>query len=110
MVSKYESYWLVCSENERLLQKQGLDVEIIQPGDNVTAEQMIASGKADFAISAQENVTLARVEGIPVVSVGAIIQHNTSAFASLKKDNMTSPKDFEGKRYGGWGGQQKKRH
>lgn len=84
--------------------KQGLDVEIIQPGDNVTAEQMIASGKADFAISAQENVTLARVEGIPVVSVGAIIQHNTSAFASLKKDNMTSPKDFEGKRYGGWGG------
>lgn len=46
---------------------------------------MIASGKADFAISAQENVTLARVEGIPVVSVGAIIQHNTSAFASLKK-------------------------
>ncbi|MGQ0514041.1 ABC transporter substrate-binding protein, partial [Bacillus sp. D-CC] len=24
--------------------KQGLDVEIIQPGDNVTAEQMIASG------------------------------------------------------------------
>ena len=65
---------------------------------------MIASGKADFAISAQENVTLARVEGIPVVSVGAIIQHNTSAFASLKKDNMTSPKDFEGKRYGGWGG------
>lgn len=104
LVSKYESYWLVCSENERLLQKQGLDVEIIQPGDNVTAEQMIASGKADFAISAQENVTLARVEGIPVVSVGAIIQHNTSAFASLKKDNMTSPKDFEGKRYGGWGG------
>lgn len=57
---------------------------------------MIASGKADFAISAQENVTLARVEGIPVVSIGAIIQHNTSAFASLKKDNMTSPKDFEG--------------
>ena len=44
------------------------------------------------------------MEGIPVVSVGAIIQHNTSAFASLKKDNMTSPKDFEGKRYGGWGG------
>ncbi|MDR4151363.1 ABC transporter substrate-binding protein, partial [Bacillus thuringiensis] len=39
-----------------------------------------------------------------VVSVGANIQHNTSTFASLKKGNMTSPKDFEGKRYGGWGG------
>lgn len=46
---------------------------------------MIASGKADFAISAQENVTLARVEGIPVVSIGAIIQHNTSALHRLRK-------------------------
>ena len=85
LVSEYESYWLICSKAKDYYKKQGLDVEIIQPGDNVTAEQMIASGKADFAISAQENVTLARVEGIPVVSVGAIIQHNTSAFASLKK-------------------------
>ncbi|MBJ8062379.1 ABC transporter substrate-binding protein, partial [Bacillus cereus] len=69
---------LYVAQTKDYYKKQGLDVEIIQPGDNVTAEQMIASGKADFAISAQENVTLARVEGIPVVSVGAIIQHNTS--------------------------------
>lgn len=65
---------------------------------------MVASGKADFGVSYQENVTIAREEDVPVVSIGAIIQHNTSAFASLKKDNITSPKAFEGKRYGGWGG------
>ncbi|EMA6343683.1 ABC transporter substrate-binding protein [Bacillus cytotoxicus] len=94
---------LYVAKTKDYYKKQGLDVEIIQPGDNVSAEQMIASGKADFGVSYQENVTSARVEGIPVVSIGAIIQHNTSAFASLKKDNITSPKDFEGKRYGGWG-------
>ncbi|CAG9612296.1 Formylaminopyrimidine-binding protein [Bacillus rhizoplanae] len=94
---------LYVAKTKDYYKKQGLDVEIIQPGDNTSVEQMVASGKADFGVSYQENVTTARVEDIPVVSIGAIIQHNTSAFASLKKDNITSPKAFEGKRYGGWG-------
>ena len=33
----------------------------------------------------------------------AIIQHNTSGFASIASKGITSPKDFEGKTYGGWG-------
>ncbi|MGG2067370.1 MULTISPECIES: ABC transporter substrate-binding protein [unclassified Bacillus (in: firmicutes)] len=95
---------LYVAKTKDYYKKQGLDVEIIQPGDNTSVEQMVASGKADFGVSYQENVTIAREENVPVVSIGAIIQHNTSAFASLKKDNITSPKAFEGKRYGGWGG------
>ncbi|MBI5451882.1 ABC transporter substrate-binding protein [Candidatus Gottesmanbacteria bacterium] len=81
---------------------KNLDVEILHPaeGDNI---QITASGKADFAVSSQEAVTLAKAKDIPVVSVAAIIQHNTSAFASLPKSNIKSVKDFEGKRYGGWG-------
>lgn len=94
---------LYVAKTKEYYKNQGLDVNIIQPGDNVTVEQMIASGKADFGISYQENVTSARAEDVPVVSIATIMQHNTSAFASLKKDNITSPKDFEGKRYGGWG-------
>ncbi|HDX9578142.1 TPA: ABC transporter substrate-binding protein [Bacillus pseudomycoides] len=94
---------LYVAKTKEYYKKQGLDVEIIQPGENTSAEQMVASGKADFGVSYQENVTTARVEDIPVVSIGAVIQHNTSALASLKKDNITSPKAFEGKRYGGWG-------
>lgn len=82
--------------------KQNLDVAIVQlaEGDPV---QTVAAGKADFGISSQEAVTLARASGIPVVSIAAIMQHNTSAFASLKDANIQSVKDFEGKRYGGWG-------
>ena len=82
--------------------EQGLDVEIIEPGEGVNT-QVVAAGKAEFAVSSQESVTQARVAGIPVVSIAAIIQHNTSAFASLEESNITSVKDFEGKRYGGWG-------
>lgn len=84
-------------------EEQGLNVEIQEPGDGLSAEQVVASGKSDFAISYQEALTLARSTGIPIVSIAAIIQENTSAFASLKETNITSPKEFEGKRYGGWG-------
>ena len=34
------------------------------------------------------------------MSVAAILQHNTSAYASKKSRNMTRPRDFEGKRFG----------
>lgn len=81
---------------------ENLEVKILQPGEGEN-NQIVAAGKADFGISSQESVIQARVAGIPLVSIGAIIQHNTSAFASLEKNSIRSVKDFEGKRYGGWG-------
>lgn len=83
--------------------REGLEVEIIQPGEN-TAEKIVASNHADFGVSYQESVTIARTQNIPIKSIAAIIQHNTSGFASLKKSGIKSVKDFEGKSYGssGW--------
>lgn len=83
-------------------QREGLEAEIIQPSEGEVS-QIIASGKADFGISSQESVTLARAKDIPIVSLAAIIQHNTSAFASKKETGIINVADFEGKRYGGWG-------
>jgi len=80
---------------------EGLDVQILQPGQGIT-DQIVATGRSQFGVSYQENVIRARSEGIPLVSVAAVIQHNTSGFASLRDANITSPKDFEGKRYGSW--------
>ncbi len=83
-------------------EKQGLDVDILLPGD-AGADQLVASGKAEFGVSYQESITQARVQDVPLVSIAAVIQHNTSGFASLAANGITSPKDFEGKTYGGWG-------
>jgi ABC-type nitrate/sulfonate/bicarbonate transport system substrate-binding protein len=80
---------------------EGLEVEIIQAPGSVV--QMVAAGQAQFGISYQEEVTFARLSEIPVVSIAAIIQHNTSGFASLKEKGILSPADFEGRSYGGWG-------
>jgi ABC-type nitrate/sulfonate/bicarbonate transport system substrate-binding protein len=83
---------------------EGLEVEIIQPSEGGSAD-LIAAGKGEFGISYQEQITYARTADnpLPVVAIAAIIQHNTSGFASLSTKNIKTPADFEGKRYGGWG-------
>lgn len=90
------------AQAEDYFAEEGLNVEIMLPGE-AGADQLVASGKAQFGISAQETLTEARIQDIPIVSIGAIIQHNTSGFASPVEEEITSPADYEGKTYGGWG-------
>lgn len=90
------------AESQGYFEEAGLIVNIIQPGE-VYAEQAVATGAADFGISFQEYVTLSRVDEVPVVSIAAIIQHNTSGFASRADMGVTSPADFEGLVYGSFG-------
>ncbi|KAB2336307.1 ABC transporter substrate-binding protein [Cytobacillus depressus] len=93
---------LYVAQDKGYFKDEGLDVEIIMPGE-AGADQLVASGKADYGVSYQESITQARVQGVPLVSIAAVIQHNTSGFASPAEKNITSPKDFAGKTYGGWG-------
>jgi ABC-type nitrate/sulfonate/bicarbonate transport system substrate-binding protein len=93
---------LYVAQEKGYFKEEGLDVEIMLPGE-AGADQLVAAGKAQFGIGAQESITAARTQDIPIVSIGAILQHNTSGFASLKKSGIESPKDYEGKTYGGWG-------
>ena len=80
-----------------------MQVEILGAQEGGTVEQLVASGRLDFGISYQEGVTQARVEGVPIVSIAAIIQPNTSGFASRVEEGITSPRDFIGKKYGAFG-------
>lgn len=81
----------------------GLDVDIIQPPEG-GALPLVASGKADFGVSFQEEIASALTSDSPldVVAVGTILQHNTSGIISLKKDNIQRPKDMENKVYATW--------
>ena len=92
----------VALENEWYAE-EGLQVEVVQPSEGSTPVQVVAAGRADFAISYQEEATHARAESIPVISIAAILQHNTSGFAAPVSRGITRPRDYEGKRYGAWG-------
>ena len=84
-------------------EEAGLDVIIIEPGDN-DAATLCAVGKAEFAVTYQENVTYARAAAapLPIRAIAAIIQHNTSGFVFRPDSGIESPADFAGKVYAGW--------
>ncbi len=94
---------LYVAQAQGYYQEANLTVEIQQPGD-VQVEQIVATGKAQFGISYQEQATYSRAANTPIVSVAAVIQHNTSGFAALHdKHPLKSPADLAGLRYGAFG-------
>jgi ABC-type nitrate/sulfonate/bicarbonate transport system substrate-binding protein len=84
--------------------EEGLAVRVVQPAEGGSAD-LVAAGKGEFGFSYQEQVTYARTAEVPlpIVAVAAVIQHNTSGFASPSHKGINRPKDMEGKTYGGWG-------
>lgn len=86
-------------------EEAGLNVRIVEPTEGATAT-LIAVGKGDFGISYQEDVTLAltSADPLPIKAIAAVIQHNTSGFATYADKDIKTPADFEGKTYAGWGG------
>jgi ABC-type nitrate/sulfonate/bicarbonate transport system substrate-binding protein len=81
----------------------GIDLEIVEP-TAAGAEAPVGSGEAEFGISIAEGVLPARAQGIPVVSIGAILPVNDSALMSLAGEGISGPADLAGKTYGGYSG------
>jgi ABC-type nitrate/sulfonate/bicarbonate transport system substrate-binding protein len=94
---------LYVAQERGYFKDQGLTVDIVPLAEGSSVEEVVAAGTVQFGISASEPLSKARSEGIPILCIAPIIQHNTSGFASLKKANIARPKDFEGKRYGSFG-------
>ncbi len=92
------------AKEKGFFKNRNLHVEII-PFSESTTELLIGNNQAEFGFSYQEAFTFARASDtpLPIVAVAAVIQHNTSGFASLKSKNIQSPKDYIGKKYGAFG-------
>ena len=79
---------------------EGLDVNVYPPADPATILQTVGAGRDDFGISYQPEVLLARNEGIPVVSVAAIVQHPLNSMMTLKESGIDRPGLLKGKKVG----------
>lgn len=82
---------------------EGIDLHLLPYSSNVSPDVLVSSGKADVGISSTEGIVADAAVGQPVVSIGAIIQHNTSALVTLASSGLTRPRDLDGKLYGAFG-------
>lgn len=94
---------LYVAQEKGYFKEKGLEVEIVQPPEG-GAEQLVASGKAQFGISFQDTLAscYASDSPLPVTAVATLLQHNTSGIVSRKGEGMSSPKGLEGKKYATW--------
>jgi putative hydroxymethylpyrimidine transport system substrate-binding protein len=81
-------------------EQAGLDVAIRQPPDPAAPIKQVAAGRVDLAISYEPEVLRARDQGLPVISVGAIVQKPLTSIISLPEAGIRDPADLEGKTVG----------
>jgi ABC-type nitrate/sulfonate/bicarbonate transport system substrate-binding protein len=82
---------------------QCIDLTILPYSANVSPDTLVSSGQAGVGISSTESIVADSAVNQPVVSIAALIQHNTSALVSLASSGLNRPRDFDGKIYGGFG-------
>ena len=74
---------LFIAQEKGYFEEEGLDVNLYTPVDPSTVLLTVGSGADDFGISYQPDVLLARAQGVPVVSVAAIVQHPLNSVMAL---------------------------
>ncbi len=92
--------FMYAAEEQGFYKEAGLKVKLVTPADTNDALKLVATGKADLALSYQMQVAIARSEDIPIVSVGAIVRHPLNQLMVLDSKNIQSPKDLVGSTIG----------
>ncbi len=80
--------------------RAALDVHVQVPGNPALPLQLLAAGKVDVAISYEPEVLLARNQGLPLVSVAAIVQQPLTSIVSLGSAHIRTPADLRHKKVG----------
>ena len=81
---------------EGFYQAEGLDVTILPLGQYTSAPQVVSSGGADFGLGASDQILEAVSNGLPLIAIGATMQHDPQAVMIHKDSPIQSFSDLEG--------------
>ncbi len=73
---------------------EGIDLHLLPYSSSVSPDVLVSSGKADVGVSFTEGIVADAAVNQPVVSIAAIIQHNTSALVTLASSLESHRIDF----------------
>lgn len=81
---------------------QGLEVTLLPGGPDVTPEQVVAGGKAEFGIDWLPSLLSTREQGADIVNVAQVFARSGMREISFKEKNITTVADLRGKKVGVW--------
>ena len=82
---------------------QCLEVTILEGAVDITPQTVLANGDADFAVSWVTKALASREAGANIVDIAQVFQRSGTLAVSFKDKNITSAKDYAGKKIGNWG-------
>jgi putative hydroxymethylpyrimidine transport system substrate-binding protein len=91
---------LYAAQGEGYFEQEGLRVTIQDPANPEDPLKLAAAGRVDAAVNYESNVIMARSRGLPVRSVGLLIDQPLTTIMFLKSSGIRSPKDLVGRRVG----------
>jgi NitT/TauT family transport system substrate-binding protein len=91
------------AQDQGFYKAQCLDVTILEGAVDIVPQTVLANGDADFAIAWVPKALASREAGANIVDIAQVFQRSGTLQVSFKDKNITSPKDFAGKKVGNWG-------
>jgi len=75
---------------------EGLDVTIVPGGPYITVEKQVSIGSAQFGMGSSDKVLESNAQGMPIVAVGATMQHDPQGIMVRKDSPIHSFSDLNG--------------
>ncbi len=91
------------AQDQGFYTEQCLDVTILEGAVDITPQNVLADGQADFAISWVSKALASREGGADIVNIAQVFQRSGTLQVSFKDKNIMTSADFKGKNIGNWG-------
>jgi putative hydroxymethylpyrimidine transport system substrate-binding protein len=91
---------LIVAQAIGAFQRQGLDVEFVEPADPSIPPRLVAAGHGDIAIGYQPQLYQQVAQGLQVVRIGALIDRPMETLETLQSSGIKTIGDLKGKRIG----------
>ena len=91
------------AQDQGFYTEQCLDVTILEGAVDITPQNVLADGQADFAISWVSKALASREGGADIVNIAQVFQRSGTLQVSFKDKNIMTPADFKGKNICNWG-------
>ena len=91
---------IIVAQEQGYFAAQGLDVEIIAPANPNDPPKLVAAGKADLAVSYQQQHHVQVDQGLPLVRIATLVGTPLNSLVVLADSGITSIGDLKGKTVG----------
>ncbi len=91
---------VITAQTMGFFEREGLDVELIEPADPAMPPKLVAAGQGDIAVSYQQTLHAQIDEGLPLKWIGTLVATPLNSLIVLKDGPIQTLEDLKGKKIG----------